>query len=208
MNVGQPGASWSKSAIRQLFNHADKTGFKLFFSLDFLQTGDINAFTPVLNDYIHRKSYMTAGPNNYPVVSSFGTGNYGPQDFKSWKTNNFQGKIYFLPNTDRLPEFYNPSNWFKTWGSVVDGVFNWETAWPAGSETPRNVSDAFDHAVQTAAHANKKTYMAREFPIILCFSRTFELIVCHINQLSLLSNTKNAVENTTTASERPIYLRK
>ncbi|CAH0019622.1 unnamed protein product [Clonostachys rhizophaga] len=160
MNVGQPGQSWAQSTVKQLFDKADQTGFKLFFSLDFYQTGDVNAYTELVSNYINRESYLKAGPDNLPVISTFSVGGLGPQDFQTWIQNNYNGKVYFLPNADTSSGYDNPETWFGQWGNVVDGVFGWESAWPAPGQTPANVSDAVDTAVQNAAHAAGKTYMA------------------------------------------------
>lgn len=162
MNVGQPGEAWAQSAIRQLFDKADQTGFKLFFSLDFYQTGDVNSYTDIVSEFITRDSYLRAGPDNLPVVSTFSVGGVGPEGFQTWMDTNYDGKVYFLPNADGSAGYEDPETWFQTWGGVVDGVFGWETAWPSGGDTPANVSDAVDTAVMNAAHGAGKTYMARK----------------------------------------------
>ncbi|KND86300.1 Mutanase [Tolypocladium ophioglossoides CBS 100239] len=160
LNIGQPSAPWAVGTVKALFDYADSTGFKLFFSLDFYQTADLNAYTDLLKGYIGRPAYLTAGPNNHPVISMFSVGSHSADDFQSWKQNTFNGNIYFLPNADNSPGYSNPQTWFQTWGKVVDGVFGWETAWPTQGTTPANVSIDFDTAVQNEARANSKTYMA------------------------------------------------
>ena len=162
MNVGQPGQPWAQSTVKQLFDKADQTGFKLFFSLDFYQTGDVNSYTEIVSQYIGRDSYLKAGPDSLPVISTFSVGGVGPEGFQTWMQNNYDGQIYFLPNADTSSGYDNPETWFQQWGDVVDGVFGWESAGPAPGDTPANVSDAVDTAVQNAAHNIGKTYMARK----------------------------------------------
>lgn len=162
LNIGDATADWAISTVRQLFDHADNTDFKLFVSMDFYQSGDPNVYTELLNEYTTRPSYLTAGPNNYPVVSTFSVASFDPSTFQTWKQDVFNGEVYFLPNADTSAGYEDPATWFQTWGDVVDGVFGWESAWPAPGDTPANVSDTVDTAVQNAAHDNSKTYMARK----------------------------------------------
>ncbi|KAF4459386.1 glucan endo- -alpha-glucosidase agn1 [Fusarium albosuccineum] len=160
LNIGRPGEPWARTTIRQLFDYADSKDFKLFFSLDFHQTADINEYTQLVSDFINRPSYLTAGPDGHPVISTFSVGSVGPDGFRSWMQDNFNGQVYFLPNADTSPGYNDPDAWFQQWGGVVDGVFGWETAWPAPGNSPANVSDAVDTVVQEAAHGRQKTYMA------------------------------------------------
>lgn len=165
LNVGSPDAPWARNTIEQLFNHASGTDFKLFFSLDFYQTGDINAYNEILSDFLGHPSYLTAGPNQHPVVSSFSVGQYGPEAFRDWKQNSFGNQIYFIPNADLSEGYNNPPAWFDTWNQAVEGVFGWESAWPPSGPNPSNVSDEVDIAVQAAARSSGKTYMARMYNI-------------------------------------------
>ncbi|CAG5137544.1 uncharacterized protein ALTATR162_LOCUS142 [Alternaria atra] len=160
LNVGQPDADWARSTIGQLFAHASRSDFKLFFSLDFYQNGDINAYNGILTDFLGHPAYLRAGPYNHPVVSTFSVGQYGPEQFRDWKVNSWGNSIYFIPNADRSVGYNNPPSWFEAWNQAVEGVFGWESAWPESGTSPANVSDAVDIAVQNAAHRNGKTYMA------------------------------------------------
>lgn len=52
-------ADWSNRTVEQLFNHADRLGFKLFFSFD-MSPGyfsDPSQFRGYLETYIKRPSY-------------------------------------------------------------------------------------------------------------------------------------------------------
>lgn len=202
LNVSQPNADWAKNSIDQLFNHASGKNFKLFFSLDLYQTGEVNDFNGLLKNYLDHPAYLTAGPNQYPVVSTFSAGQYGPEAFRDWKKNSFNNQIYFIPNADLTSGYGNPS-WFDEWNQAVDGVFGWESAFPNSGISPANVSDQVDLAVQTAAHSNGKTYMARKY--YFCF---VSHIVRNLSSTALSSlQTKTAAEPSTIELVKPISLR-
>lgn len=162
LNVGAPNADWAQSAVQQLFTVAQQKNFKLFFSLDFIQDGSYQDFQNLLQGYLGNSAYYRTGPNNYPVVSTFSAGALGPSDFQAFKQF-YANELYFIPDFDGTQGYYTDTNgWFYAWDSVVDGVFSWETAWPAQMTTPTNVSTASDQYVQNGAKANGKTYMIRK----------------------------------------------
>ncbi|KAI1146646.1 glycoside hydrolase [Nemania diffusa] len=159
LNIGQPSAGWLTSAVTQLFDYADaQPNFKLFFSFDFYQTGDINAHAALYAQFAGRASYLRYGAAGLPVVSSYSGGAIGPEAWRGFKAAN---NVYLVPNLEADPNYYSqPAAFFQTWGDVVDGVFSWETNWPDVSDAPGvNVSSALDAAVKTAADAAGKTYI-------------------------------------------------
>ncbi|KAI8624002.1 glycoside hydrolase family 71 protein [Xylariaceae sp. FL1651] len=158
LNIGAPGADWLLSAVKQLFDYADtRNDFKLFFSFDFYQEGDINAHAALYTQFAGRASYLHYGDANLPVVSSYSGGGIGVDAWRNFKTAN---NVYLVPNPEADGNYYSqPATFFQTWGDVVDGVFSWETNWPDTSDTPVNVSSTRDQAVKTAADAAGKTYV-------------------------------------------------
>ncbi|KAI0444869.1 glycoside hydrolase [Xylaria telfairii] len=159
LNVGAPGADWLQSAVKQLFDYADsRNDFKLFFSFDFYQNGDINQHASLYTQYAGRKSYLHYGSNNRPVVSSYSGGNIGVDAWRNFKNAN---NVYLIPNPEADGNYYNnPTAFFQNWGGVVDGVFSWETSWPDLSNSPGStVSSSRDAAVKQAADAAGKTYV-------------------------------------------------
>ncbi|KAI0912838.1 glycoside hydrolase family 71 protein [Ustulina deusta] len=159
LNIGVPNADWLKSAVNQLFDYADtRDDFKLFFSFDFYQTGDINTHAALYTQFADRASYLRYGDADRPVVSSYSGGAIGVDAWRNFKTAN---NVYLIPNPEADGNYYSqPSTFFQNWGGVVDGVFSWETNWPDVSDTPgTNVSSARDEAVKTAADAAGKTYV-------------------------------------------------
>ncbi|KAB5575260.1 glycoside hydrolase [Coniochaeta sp. 2T2.1] len=160
LNVGNPTADWTIGTVTQLFNHASSTSFKLFFSLDLLQSPDITSFNTLLSDWLGHSSYLRYGAANYPLVSTFSVGANRPDYFSDWKKNDFAGEIYFVPNADTSQGYSDPDSWFAAWDLAVQGLLGWESAWPAAGTSPANVSSSQDSAVQTSAHNWGKTYMA------------------------------------------------
>ncbi|KAI1187603.1 glycoside hydrolase family 71 protein [Nemania serpens] len=159
LNIGAPSASWLTSAVNQLFDYADtRDDFKLFFSFDFYQTGDINAHAALYTQFANRPSYLRYGSANLPVVSSYSGGGIGVDAWRDFKTAN---NVYLVPNPEADGNYYSqPATFFQNWGDIVDGVFSWETNWPDVSDTPAaNVSSARDESVKRAADAAGKTYI-------------------------------------------------
>ncbi|KAH9906692.1 glycoside hydrolase [Xylariomycetidae sp. FL2044] len=159
LNVGNTTAGWSTGAIKQLFDAAADTDFKLFFSLDTAQEDNSYAYMDLIQDYYPHSAYYKAGSKSKPVLSTFQSGG---RDVSYWST--FLSKIgtnsYFLPMFDETDGYYDdPSGWMSTWGSIADGLFSWETAWPGQSNKPSNVSCTRDEKVISSAHGNSKSYM-------------------------------------------------
>ncbi|KAI2618955.1 glycoside hydrolase family 71 protein [Hypomontagnella submonticulosa] len=155
LNVGQPGADWAKNTVQQLFDYASTKSFKLFFSFDFYGNGDINQHQALFDQFKNHPAHLTY--NNRPVVSSYSGGNIGPDTWRNFKNAN---NAYLIPNPEADGNYYNnPSAFFQNWGTALDGVFSWETAWPDTSDRPLNVSSAKDQAVKSAADAAGKTYV-------------------------------------------------
>lgn len=149
LNIKEPNANWAIECIEQLFEAAQGTGFKLFFSIDMNGNDDVSQFTSLF-DYFEEEAYLKIGDEGKPFLSTFWGGNIGKEPWQQLKTDY---NIYFVPSFDDTPGYYdNPPSFFDYWSDVVDGAFNWETAWPQGSGKPENVSSDVDAAFLEAAH--------------------------------------------------------
>lgn len=84
LNIGTPGADWTRNTLSQLFDIASSTDFKLFFSMDLLQDSDLGAYEDILSVYLGHPSYLRASVDNLPVLSTYSVGGYGPETFQSW----------------------------------------------------------------------------------------------------------------------------
>ncbi|KAI0198279.1 glycoside hydrolase [Astrocystis sublimbata] len=159
LNIGKPQEPWLLSAVNQLFDYADsRDDFKLFFSFDFYQTGDINEHAGLYTQFADRPSYLRYGDGSLPVVSSYSGGDIGMDAWRNFKTAN---NVYLVPNPEADGDYYNnPATFFEKWGDVVDGVFSWETNWPGEADSPgTNVSSSRDEAVKKAADDAGKSYI-------------------------------------------------
>ncbi|KAI1081857.1 glycoside hydrolase family 71 protein [Whalleya microplaca] len=157
LNVGSPDADWAKNTAQQLFDYAGTKDFKLFFSFDFYGSSDISVHKKLYDQFKDNKAYLRYGSGNKPVVSSYSGGGVGAD---VWRNFRDQNNVYLIPNPEAAENYYqNPATFFQNWGSALDGVFSWETAWPADSDKPTNVSSSQDEAVKKAADAAQKTYM-------------------------------------------------
>ncbi|KAJ3566449.1 hypothetical protein NPX13_g7127 [Xylaria arbuscula] len=165
LNIGAPTADWLITAVNQLFDYADtRDDFKLFFSFDFYQTGDINTHASLYTQFADRASYLRYGDDDLPVVSSYSGGGIGVDAWRNFKTAN---NVYLIPNPEADGNYYSaPATFFENWGDVVDGVFSWETNWPDVADSPgANVTSTRDEAVKNAADVAGKTYIMGLSPL-------------------------------------------
>lgn len=149
LNVKEPNEDWAIGCIEQLFEAAQGTGFKLFFSIDMNGNDNADMFTSLF-DHFQDEAYLKIGEDERPFLSTFWGGTLGKEPWKKLKSDyNF----YFVPSFDDTPGYYDhPPSFFEYWSEVVDGAFNWETAWPPGSGKPQNVSSEADADFLQAAH--------------------------------------------------------
>ncbi|KAJ5570229.1 uncharacterized protein N7459_009659 [Penicillium hispanicum] len=163
MNVGNPTASWAQSCVKELFDAAQGTNFSLFFSFDMYQDSTLSDHVSLFKQYQDHANYMRAGPNNYPVISSYG----GYSAVSDWASFKKSSNIYLIPNLDDsaagsgdTSSYYtDPSGELSKFNSIVDGYFSWESAWPASTGGPTNVSSTGDANVLEFAHGASKSYM-------------------------------------------------
>ncbi|MCJ1440658.1 MAG: hypothetical protein MMC23_001144 [Stictis urceolatum] len=159
MNVGQPTQPWARTTIQSLFDAASGTDFQLFFSMDIYGDGTLSDFTQLVSDFLTHDNYYKAGPSSQPFLSTYSAGSHSSSDWSSFLST-LPTQTYFVPDFDNTDGYYTDSaSWFSTWGSLVSGLFSWETAWPAQSDAPSNVSTASDQFVMQGTQANQKTYM-------------------------------------------------
>ncbi|KAG6837624.1 hypothetical protein H0H93_006145 [Arthromyces matolae] len=135
LNMGSD--AWQPDRVSDAFNAASQSGpnFKLFLSLDMTSlpcasASDAQALRALVLQFISHPNYLQI--NGLPMVSTFAGetcafGQASPPD--GWNTQfvgnpDLQGKIHFVPSF-----FVDPST-FATFSHVMDGDFNWNSAWP------------------------------------------------------------------------------
>lgn len=160
LNVGAPTADWAKDAIDQLFQAAGTTngGFKLFFSFDLVAADNMQDHINLWTQYSGNDAYFTYGSDNLPLVSSFG----GYSQLDNWSSFKSGNQVSLIPNLDdaNINDYYtSTSSYLSQYTDIVDGFFSWESAWPAPSDTPSNLSSTWDQNVQSFAHGASKAYM-------------------------------------------------
>jgi glucan endo-1,3-alpha-glucosidase len=159
LNVGEPDAEWCQSAIKQLFDAADGTNFKIFFSLDLYARPDPYAFSALIEKYASHPSYYLAGPRSAPFLSTFSDAGWGVD---KWATflESLGTKPHFVPMFDQAAGYYtDPEAFWQAWGPVLDGSFSWEQSWPSTSDVHKNVTSAVDQQLMAVNHARDKDYM-------------------------------------------------
>lgn len=156
LNVGDPTADYATNCIDQMFTAAADTGFKLFFSLDMNGGNEPSTFSSLFSHF-DDEAYLKVGDDGRPFVSTFWGGTLS-QD--TWKSLKDEHNVYFVPSFDDASGYYDdPEGFFSQWGDVIDGAFNWETAWPEAEDTPANVSSTADAEFHKAAAAANKDFM-------------------------------------------------
>ncbi|KAF4988226.1 hypothetical protein FGRMN_9896 [Fusarium graminum] len=148
LNVGYPKLDWVTKTLDHLYSYADNLAskggnFKLALSLDLYATGawcydktlgsdcgGPKEYDAILKSFIGRDSYFRYGPDHFPFITSFSTGNQTDKQFAAWKES-FANQMYFVPGIDDTPGFWesHPA-WWKYWGDLIDGASVWESAWP------------------------------------------------------------------------------
>ncbi|KAE9373753.1 glycoside hydrolase family 71 protein [Stipitochalara longipes BDJ] len=139
LNVGDPTQTFVQTTLDYMFEHAKAVGFKLYISIDLYASGN----------------------------ASYSSGGYTNDTWLSWR-GGLAGDIFFMPDFDETDGYYQAAGgWWYYWGPVVDGIFSWETAWPAragfGGKSPGDVS--VDVPVLAGAHAHDKAYMMGLSPL-------------------------------------------
>ena len=136
---------------------------------------------PIVRNYSTRNSYYKVGGRPFLSTFSGGTESFGSSSVNEFWTSAFQQynlNPYFIPNFDNVPNY--PNDFFTTF-PVADGVFSWETAWPApDSPAGTNVSSSIDTQAIEEAHTAGKVYMMRMYPFVPACSLS--------NQSNLLTN--------------------
>ncbi|KAM6517640.1 hypothetical protein FSOLCH5_008607 [Fusarium solani] len=148
LNVGYPKLDWVSNTLSHLYGYADYLAgqgnkFRLALSLDLYATGawcydkslgsdcgGPKEYEDILKSFLGRDSYFRYGPNNFPFITSFSTGNQTDKQFAAWKKD-FANQMYFMPGIDDTPGFWesHPA-WWDYWGDLIDGASAWESAWP------------------------------------------------------------------------------
>ena len=86
-------------------------------------------------------------------------------------------QIYFVPDFDQTTGYYDAADgWWNYWGSIVDGLFSWESNWPETGNT--NGGDTSrDEKVMAGAKKRNKSYMMGEYcdPV-----SPGALLICHL----------------------------
>lgn len=156
LNVREPTQPYAINCINQIFTAAQGTGFKLFFSLDMNGNNDVAQFSSIFSHF-NDEAYLKVGDDERPFVSTFWGGSLGQNP---WKTLKEEHNLYFIPSFDDISGYYNDAPaFFQQWGDIIDGAFNWETAWPPAEDRPANVSAEADARFNNAASAVGKEFM-------------------------------------------------
>ncbi|OJD38735.1 glycoside hydrolase family 71 [Diplodia corticola] len=159
LNIGDPSTQFTRDVFNNMFdytrdNHPD---FKLFISMDLWSQNDTLNFDGYFVDFLGHDAYYK-GPNGYPFVSTYGNGNFSKEKWQTWR-NRFSDKLYFVPDfAGMIGEGNQTAAWWDEWDGVIDGLFDWESAWPERglSNTQSIAADVVQ--VDSTASQNK-TYM-------------------------------------------------
>ncbi|KAK0110183.1 hypothetical protein ONS95_002834 [Cadophora gregata] len=153
LNMGYPDPNiYGQVANAFAAAEAAGSGFKLFFSFDYLGGGTrwpstgARSVVSYLNQYKNSPAYFRF--NGLPMASTF----EGTSDIDAWAyggvIRNNVGGIYFVPDWSSL----GPGGFAQHLGKV-EGAFNWD-AWPTGAT---NINTAGD--VQWRNMLGAKSYM-------------------------------------------------
>lgn len=163
LNENDVGQGWAKDSIEYLCKAAEKSQsdgkyFGIFFSMDIRRDQDnADKFKPLLNQYMGRGCHYKYDGKYFLSTFNGGwtTNTYWSRFFQS--LNKKRNEVYFVPDFDDTTGYYaSDANWWNYWAKTVDGLFTWETAWPAAAG---EVEVARDNKVLAAAVDHQKSYM-------------------------------------------------
>ncbi|KAK0645359.1 hypothetical protein DIS24_g7965 [Lasiodiplodia hormozganensis] len=159
LNIGDPSTQFTRDVFNNMFDYTrdNHPNFKLFISMDLWSNNDTINFDGYFTDFLGHDAYYK-GPNGYPFVSTYGNGGFSEKVWKNWR-NRWGDKVYFVPDfAGMIGEGNQTASWWKKWDDVIDGLFNWEAAWPERglSTTP---SIAADKVQIDSTNSQNKTYM-------------------------------------------------
>ncbi|EHL00387.1 putative Glucan endo-1,3-alpha-glucosidase agn1 [Glarea lozoyensis 74030] len=171
LNIGDPTGSWMTTPLAQLFKYAETKGFKLFFSMDLYAAanacsggssgscGGPNSYFPLLQKYLGSSAWAR-GKNGLPMISTFSSAGWEKPEWTAWRAT-LAGQMYFIPDFDETEGYYQAATgWWDYWGSNVEGVFSWDSAWPSGIAGSLSEGDiSVDKTVMAGASARGKGYM-------------------------------------------------
>ncbi|KAL1649606.1 hypothetical protein SLS58_001663 [Diplodia intermedia] len=168
LNVQNVVDSWATSAIEYLFQAAAENDFHLFFSFDMavLNEQDPGSFLPIFEQYAANDTYYKH--DGKPFVTTFNGGimsNGGDWTRKLRDGIEADGfEPYFISDfglysSESASASESLMGSLQTY-SAVDGVFSWETAWPAQDDGIASIlSSVTDKVGLDAAHATGKSYL-------------------------------------------------
>lgn len=176
LNIQNVVDSWATDAVKMLFEAANDQGFGLFFSFDMavLNEQDPGSFLPFFGQYAANTAYYKY--EDKPFVSTFNGGilqNGGDWTRKLRDGIEADGFTPYFVSDFGLYSSSSASASSSLMGSLktysaVDGVFSWETAWPAQDDGISNIlSSVTDKVGLDAAHATGKSYLMRKFRPLL-----------------------------------------
>ncbi|PYH42401.1 glycoside hydrolase family 71 protein, partial [Aspergillus saccharolyticus JOP 1030-1] len=145
LNVQCPKDSFATSLVNDMAKYLQtaKPDFSIFISMDVYASGSPSCgATPI--DYVSMvQNAMSSGyytqVDGKMLVSTYSSGG------GTWETwNEFKNlvavagdgdpgyEVYWVPDLDDTDGYWeSDGGWWYYWGNLTDGVFSWESAWPA-----------------------------------------------------------------------------
>ncbi|KAJ7074215.1 glycoside hydrolase family 71 protein [Mycena amicta] len=163
LNIGND--PWQVVQMRHAFQACRSKSFNLFIMLDMnvipCQTADDAGFMDVINEFLEDPSYQYL--KGEPLLSTF-----SGQACSFGKANADDGWKYALGKASRpvhfVPAFFGPqAGEFPEGFTVMDGGFNWNSAWPMGHN---NVT--FDSDAEWINKLDGRPYHASVSPWMFC----------------------------------------
>lgn len=145
LNIGSD--SWQSARVQDAYTAAQQTGtgFKLFLSFDMssLPCSSPNDAATLRNYITHYASHPNQFKyNNKVFVSTFSGENcfFGQGSVVQGWSSQFLGQLTGANSVFFVPSFFVDPSTFASggWLSIMDGGFNWNSAWPTDA-TPSNL---------------------------------------------------------------------
>ncbi|PYH94657.1 putative glucan endo-1,3-alpha-glucosidase agn1, partial [Aspergillus ellipticus CBS 707.79] len=154
LNIGDATQDFVSSTLSYMFPYAESVGFKLYVSMDVLLTTNGSGMGYKASSAYYQVEGKT-------LISTFSSGGFHDTNWTKWKTG-LADDMFFMPDFDETDGYYKAADaWWDYWRDIFDGIFSWETDWPArkgyGGLTAGDV--CVDVLPMKGAHNRSKPYM-------------------------------------------------
>ncbi|RAK77969.1 uncharacterized protein BO72DRAFT_376165 [Aspergillus fijiensis CBS 313.89] len=174
LNVQCPTDNWVGSLVEEMSHYIynQNYNFSIFISMDVYASGGPSCgqgpegYVSLCRNAMGFEAYYTVG-DKY-MVSTYSSGGGTWSNWKAFKDavkGNDKYDVYWIPDLGDTEGYWtSDAGWWYYWGNLTDGLFSWESAWPALGQDAADQSGgiggvARDQVIIDAAENEGASYM-------------------------------------------------